>query len=302
MTSARSTVIITGGTSGLGQECARALAADPERAVVITSRDPGRVESAAGAIGAHPMVLDLASLASVRTFTRELVAAGLPPLHAVVCNAGLQFTHRARTEDGVEATFGINHLGHLALVEGLLSHLESPARIVFVSSGTHDPSNRTGMPHPLHASAYQLAYPPTEVEDDSAAKDGRRRYTTSKLANVLTTYALARHLEDRGVMVNAFDPGLMPGTGLARDAGMLSRALFATVAKALVILPGVNTPKRSGADLARLVTDPDLAKTTGTYFAGTRPVRSSDDSYDVETQEALYRDSLNILETIGHPG
>ncbi len=300
MASARSTVIVTGGTSGLGRECARALVTDPELQVVITSRDPGRVESAAASIGAHPMVLDLASLASVRTFTRELVAAGLPPLQAVVCNAGLQFTHRARTEDGVEATFGINHLGHLALVEGLLSCLEAPARIVFVSSGTHDPANRTGMPHPLHASAYQLAYPPTEVEGDSAAKDGRRRYTTSKLANVLTTYALARRLEDRGITVNAFDPGLMPGTGLARDAGMLARAVFATVAKALVVLPGVNTPKRSGADLARLVTDPDLAKTTGTYFAGTRSIRSSDASYDVEAQEALYRESLNIVETIGH--
>jgi NAD(P)-dependent dehydrogenase (short-subunit alcohol dehydrogenase family) len=301
MTSARSTVIITGGTSGLGQECARALATDPELAVVITSRDPDRVQSAAAAIGAHPMVLDLASLASVRTFTGELVAAGLPPIHAVVCNAGLQFTHRARTEDGVEATFGVNHLGHLALVEGLLSHLEAPARIVFVSSGTHDPSNRTGMPHPLQASAYQLAYPPTEVGGDSAAKDGRRRYTTSKLANVLTTYALARHLEDRGVMVNAFDPGLMPGTGLARDAGALSRVVFATVAKALVVLPGVNTPKRSGVNLARLVTDPDLAKTTGAYFAGTRPGRSSAASYDVEAQDALYRDSLDILKTFSHP-
>ena len=120
----------------------------------------------------------------------------------------------------MEATFGINAIsGTSPWWKGCSPHLESPARIVFVSSGTHDPSNRTGMPHPLHASAYQLAYPPTEVEDDSAAKDGRRRYTTSKLANVLTTYALARHLEDRGVMVNAFDPGLMPATGLARDAG-----------------------------------------------------------------------------------
>ncbi|HVB94788.1 MAG TPA: SDR family NAD(P)-dependent oxidoreductase [Acidimicrobiales bacterium] len=300
MASATSTVIVTGGTSGLGRECARVLAADRQLQVVITGRDLTGTRSVAGSIGAHPMVLDLASLASVRSFTEDVVAAGLPPLHAVVCNAGLQFTHRAHTEDGVEATFGINHLGHLALVEGLLSHLEAPTRIVFVSSGTHDPANRTGMPHPLDASAYQLAYPPTELEGDSAVKDGRRRYTTSKLANVLTAYALARHLEDRGITVNAFDPGLMPGTGLARDAGVLSRVLFATVAKALVVLPGINTPKRSGANLARLVTDPDLEKTTGTYFAGTQRVRSSDASYDVEAQEALYHDSLDILKAIGH--
>jgi NAD(P)-dependent dehydrogenase (short-subunit alcohol dehydrogenase family) len=302
MASATRTVIVTGGTSGLGQECARALAADPDLQVVITGRDGPRTQAAAESIGAHPMVLDLASLASVQSFTEALVAAEVPPLHALVCNAGLQFTHRARTEDGVEATFGINHLGHLALVEGLLSHLEAPARIVFVSSGTHDPANHSGMPHPLHASAYQLAYPPTELGEDSAVKDGRRRYTTSKLANVLTAYALARRLEDRGITVNAFDPGLMPGTGLARDAGMVARTLFATVAKALVVLPGVNTPKRSGASLARLVTDHDLEKTTGVYFAGIRAVRSSDDSYDVEVQETLYRDSLHILEAIGRGG
>ncbi|HWE71235.1 MAG TPA: SDR family NAD(P)-dependent oxidoreductase [Acidimicrobiales bacterium] len=302
MATAGGTVIVTGGTSGLGRACARTLAAIPELRVVITGRDKSRTRSAAEMIGADPMVLDLASLTSVQTFTEEWPGHGFPPLRAVVCNAGLQFTHRARTEDGVEATFGINHLGHLALVEGLQSCFEPPARIVFVSSGTHDPRRHTGMPHPLHASAYQLAYPPTELEGDSEVKDGRRRYTTSKLANVLTTYALARLLEDRGITVNAFDPGLMPGTGLARDAGALSRALFATVAKALVVLPGVNTPNRSGANVARLITDPDLETTTGTYFVGTRAARSSDDSYDVGAQESLYRDSVDILAAIGRQG
>jgi NAD(P)-dependent dehydrogenase (short-subunit alcohol dehydrogenase family) len=299
MASSEHTVVITGGTNGLGRECARSLVNDPGLQVVITGRDLARTQSEAAAIGARPMVLDLASLASVRTFTRELIGAGLPPLRALVCNAGLQFTRRAFTEDKVEATFGINHLGHLALVDGLVPFLEAPARIVFVSSGTHDPANRTGMPHPLEASAYQLAYPPTETGGDSPGKDGRRRYATSKLANVRATYALARHLKDGGITVNAFDPGLMPGTGLARDAGPLSRALFATVARGLLVLPGVNTPTRSGADLARLVTDPDLETTTGTYFAGTRPARSSAASYDEEAQEALYRDSLDILATLG---
>ncbi|HEX3841668.1 MAG TPA: SDR family NAD(P)-dependent oxidoreductase [Acidimicrobiales bacterium] len=299
MPSAERTVVVTGGTSGLGRECARSLAGDPGIQVVVTGRDLTRTQTQAASIGARPMVLDLASLASVRTFTQELIGAGLPPLRALVCNAGLQFTRRVLTEDKVEATFGINHLGHLALVEGLVPFLEAPARIVFVSSGTHDPANRTGMPHPLEASAYQLAYPPTETGGDSPGKDGRRRYATSKLANVRATYALARHLEDRGITVNAFDPGLMPRTGLARDAGPLSRALFATVARGLVVLPGVNTPERSGAALARLVTDPDLEKTTGTYFAGTRPSRSSVPSYDLEAQDALYRDSLDILATLG---
>jgi NAD(P)-dependent dehydrogenase (short-subunit alcohol dehydrogenase family) len=49
-----------------------------------------------------------------------------------VCNAGLQVTTDSRTEDGFETTFGVNHLGHLALVEDLADRFEAPARIAFV--------------------------------------------------------------------------------------------------------------------------------------------------------------------------
>ncbi len=70
-------------------------------------------------------------------------------MHALVCNAGLQIVSGLQqTADGVEMTFGVNHLGHFALVDGLLEHLVAPARIVLVASGTHDPEKLTGMPHP----------------------------------------------------------------------------------------------------------------------------------------------------------
>ena len=96
--------------------------------------------------------MDLASLRSVRAFVEDVRGAALPPLHAIVCNAGVQVVSGTeRTEDGVEMTFGVNHLGHFALVQGLLDELAHPARIVVVSSGTHDPAKHTGMPDPrLH--------------------------------------------------------------------------------------------------------------------------------------------------------
>ena len=220
----------------------------------------------------------------------------LPPLRALVANAGLQFTRRAWTEDGFEATFGVNHLGHLALIEGLLGRFTTPARIVVVSSGTHDPAIRTFIPHPLALDARALAHPPeAEINAESPTKEGRRRYATSKLANVAMTYELARRLADRGITVNAFDPGLMPGTGLGRDAGPVARALFATVARALVVLPGVNTPRTSGADLARLVTDTGLDNVTGQYFIRRSPTRSSAASYDQATARAFHDDSLALL-------
>ncbi|MEV0343146.1 SDR family NAD(P)-dependent oxidoreductase [Nocardia sp. NPDC050713] len=293
MTTSDRTVVITGGTSGLGRECARALAADPHWTVVVTGRDPARAAREAAELGARGMALDLGSLASVREFADELRAAELPPLRGLVCNAGLQFTRRTYTADGVEATFGVNHLGHLALVHALRDDLVAPARIVLVTSGTHDPRRFTGMPHPLTASARELAHPPAATE--AAHRDGRRRYSTSKLANLQTAYELARRLGDQGVTVNAFDPGLMPGTGLARDASRFARTLWDTVAKALVLLPGVNTPTRSGADLARLMTDPALAATTGRHFVGRAERPSSAASYDREAQRALYDDSVALI-------
>ncbi|WP_433724900.1 SDR family NAD(P)-dependent oxidoreductase [Nocardia sp. CA-129566] len=298
MTTSDRTVVITGGTGGLGRECARALAADSRWTVVATGRDADRGRAEAATIGARGMALDLGALASVAHFADELRTNGLPPLRALVCNAGLQFTRRSYTTDGVEATFGVNHLGHLALVQALLDDLLAPARIVFVTSGTHDPDHFTGMPHPLDTNVRRLAYPPEPTE--SAQRDGRRRYSTSKLANLQTTYELARQLAGRGITVNAFDPGLMPGTGLARDAGAAAKLLWRTVARGLVLLPGVNTPRRSGADLARLVTDPALAEVTGQHFVGRTATPSSKASYDRAAQHALYADSLELLGELTH--
>ncbi|MDT7565941.1 MAG: hypothetical protein QOG76_4565 [Pseudonocardiales bacterium] len=288
--------MVTGGTGGLGLECARVLAATPGARVVVTGRDKGRTAAAAAALDAYPMVLDLGSLASVHRFAAELgtdLAAGaLPPLRGLVCNAGLQVTTDSRTEDGFETTFGVNHLGHLALVEDLVDRFEAPARIAFVSSGTHDPAKPTGMPSPLaDATADELAFPPVEP----GARTGRRRYTTSKLANVRTSYVLAQRLRERGITVNAFDPGLMPGTGLARDAGAVTRLLWRTVARGLVVLPMVNTTRTSGANLARLLTATELAGVTGAYFVGRHPAGSSLASYDAVANQALYRRSLHLI-------
>jgi NAD(P)-dependent dehydrogenase (short-subunit alcohol dehydrogenase family) len=198
----------------------------------------------------------------------------------------------------MEMSFGVNHLGHFALVQGLLHRLAAPARIVVVSSGTHDPSQRTGMPAPCYTSAAELAAPPA----DDSAEAGRRRYTTSKLCNVLFTYELDRRLEHgaRGVSVNAFDPGLMPGSGLARDYPPLQRFAWRFMLPALRFLPQVRSARSSGRHLAVLVADPRFDGVTGQYFDGIKPTLSSADSYDRDKALDLWQTSERLAtSTVG---
>ncbi len=292
------TAIITGASSGLGLECARALLrSDPSWHIVLAVRDTGRGAEAVKQLGEPQrctvMRMDLASLTSVRAFVENVRAAALPSLHAIVCNAGVQVVSGTeRTEDGIEMTFGVNHLGHFALVQGLLGELAHPARILVVSSGTHDPSKRTGMPDPRYTSAADLAHPHAE----QSADDGRRRYTTSKLCNVLFTYELDRRLGDgTGVTVNAFDPGLMPGSGLARDYPPLQRLAWRYLLPALRVLPGVRSTRTSGRYLAALANDARFDGVTGQYFDGLRPIKSSADSYDRDKALDLWETSEELL-------
>jgi NAD(P)-dependent dehydrogenase (short-subunit alcohol dehydrogenase family) len=303
------TVLITGGTSGLGYATARAIVtADQHRQVVITGRDPARAKDAARRLGSHVvgLPLDLGSLAAVRRFVDDLANDDTPPMSAIVCNAGIQIiSGTTRTQDGVEQTFGVNHLAHFLLVRELLPRLAIPARIVFVSSSTHDPAQHTGMPVPIYPDARTLAYP-DDTGTENPAQAGRRRYTTSKLCNVLTTYELARRLDNRatsGITVNAFDPGLMPGTGLARDYHGIQALAWRYLLPALTLIPGlgINTPRRSAAALGRLILDPTLAGTTGRYFSGRREIRSSADSYDLAKAQDLWTTSTELVESRRNP-
>ncbi len=312
------TVIITGGNSGLGYECARTIASTHEGwHVIIASRSQEKASEAVqrliketGHLQIEAIPLDLASLDSVRSFVQVLAERELPPLQALVCNAGIQIVSGTTyTEDGFETTFGVNHLGHFLLVNLLLRHLVAPARIVFVSSDTHDPAKRTGMPAPHYRNPEALAwpekYPDTTEQANSPGLIGRRRYTTSKLCNILCTYELVRRLRDeeystRPLTVNAFNPGAMPDTGLSRDWPALARFIFNTLLPPLVPLirlsgMNVNTVSTSGKHLARLVLDPQLINVTGKYFSGLHEIPSSQESYDSDKARELWEGSTELV-------
>ena len=317
----RHIALITGGSSGLGLACARALVTgmSPGWQVIVASRDAtaGRravhaLEETAGRGCAEYLPLDLGDLADVRRFGGLLRSRGTR-LQALVCNAGLQFTDEKRTRQGLEATFGINHLGHFVLLQEVAGLLSADARIVVVSSGTHDPAQRTGMPTPRWVDPRLLARPELDVGRAFEAQDGagvvmRRRYTTSKLCNLYFTYELHRRITGGisglpvSVTVNAFDPGLMPGTGLARDYPMPQRLIWngllpmlRPLMRSLMPRGNVHSAEESGAALARLVASPDLAGVSGRYFEGGREISSSAESLDASRASALWATSEALV-------
>jgi light-dependent protochlorophyllide reductase len=298
------TAIVTGGNGGLGYQCARAIAAaSSEWHVIIASRDYAKSIEAVRSIVDETgnsfvvaMELNLGSLDAVRRFGADVAARALPPIGAIVCNAAVQIVSGiSYNTDGYETTFAVNHLGHFLLVNLMLRHLSDRARILVVSSGTHDPDQFTGMPKPDYRDAISTAKPEFHADQ---AKAGRRAYTTSKLCNVMFAYELSRRFKAEGhdgICVNAFDPGLMPGTGLARDWPPFFKFLWNFALPALRFIPGVNSSSKSGVDLARLVLDPDLDGVSGKYFVGQRSVQSSKESYDECKAAELWESSVAMV-------
>ena len=303
------TVIITGGNSGLGYHCARQIAQDPDWQVILACRNQEKASKVVQELqkNTNPaqiesMPLDLADLDSVRSFVAEFKQRNLS-LDALVCNAGVQFIQRQTyTKDGFDTTFGVNHLGHFVLTNLLLDKFNEPARIIFVSSDTHDSSKTTGMPAPYFRDPQLMAYPEKDpaLKGKSIGEIGRIAYTTSKLCNILCAYELDRRLQQKSppITVNVFNPGLMPGSGLASDYTPTAKFVWNKILPILCrFVPNVNTMENAGKALARLVLDQDLESVTGKYFSGLEMIDSSEESYDLGKAKELWESSEKLVIT-----
>jgi light-dependent protochlorophyllide reductase len=306
-TEAHQSIIITGGNSGLGYQCAKAIAqSEREWHIIIASRNLHRVENAVSRLNTetgYPHIqgleLDLAYLQSVRNFVQRLERLNIPPLKGLVCNAGVQIVSgNTFTVDGFETTFGVNHLAHFLLVNLLLPQMAEDSRIVFVSSDTHDPTTQTGMPAPRYESPHQMAFPLEINKLEDVRLIGQRRYATSKLCNLLGTYELARRLKchPSTISVNAFNPGLMLDTQLARGYSTKQK-LALLLNNFLPLLRQVlkfHNSQNMGQALALVVLNPDLDGVTGKYFDGFERGSSSPESHDERKAVELW-DASKIL-------
>lgn len=307
------TTLITGGNAGLGLEAAKRLAAKKQD-LVLAGRDQSTLEEAASdlrvrfGVQVTTVQLDLSSLASVRSAAedvRRLIAEGrIQRPSALLCNAGAQFRGPVSySKDGYEETFAINYLGHFLLVNLLLDYLTEDGRIVFTASGTHDPETMDGkmVGKAIEPDAFALA---------NEGKQGRKpasagvRYATSKLCMILFCYELNRRLakQDSSLASIAFDPGLIPETGLSRTAPALVIKLAQTKSmKWLLQKLGVTMGSLafSGDALARIALDPDFAGATGQYLQSNNgsllTPRSSKASYDEQKATKLWIDTVALL-------
>lgn len=302
-------VLVTGGTIGLGYQCALAIARScPTYRVIIASRtDNGAAETINKLLNQSNvrfMKLDLSSLTNIRTFAEAWKKANLPPLYSLVCNAALQFPGVAEyTEDGFEKTFGINHVGHALLFSLLRPYLADTARVVITGSGTHDPAQKTGMPDAFYTMAEEMAHPLPKYTQDN----GRQHYTNTKLAIVLFMFALHRRFTainekaGKNWTVTTMDPGLMPGTGLAREASGFERFLWYNILPRIIpllrvlVFPNIHTARESGEALARLAVGEDVEGVSGRYFEGRREIPSSKDSLDEAKQEDLWKWTIDAV-------
>jgi protochlorophyllide reductase len=241
------TILVTGGTSGLGLASATALSAAGAR-VLLTARDPERGSRARAEAGAELVELDLADLDSVRRAAADVRERTGDALHVLMNNAGVFGTPPGLTVEGFETQIGTNHLGHAALTWLLMPALRGPgaARVVTLSSLGH----RGG--HIDVDDLHFLRRPYTPMG----------AYNQSKLANLLFAAELDRRLRAHSddVISVATHPGLtnteLLDKSMRKEGSrpvLLARAINLLITQPLRtgVLPqlyAATTPQVSGGD------------------------------------------------------
>lgn len=272
------TALVTGASSGIGLEAAVKLAARGAR-VLLVARDRGRGEAACAEVvrrsrsdSVELLLCDFSSQAATRALADQ-VRERTQRLDILINNAGSVSPKRQLTEDGIEQTFAVNHLGYFLLTNLLLDLLvaSAPARIVNVSSIGH----RQG----------------TLDFDDLGFERGygiMKAYSRSKLANVLFTAELARRLDGKGVTVNALHPGAV-ATHIWSHAPAIARP-FLAIAKLFMI-----SPEEGGDRIVYLATSPDLEGKSGGYYEKNRAVTPSSLARDAALAARLWDVSAGLV-------
>lgn len=269
-------VLVTGGTSGIGQETAIGLAKLGAQ-VIITGRNRQRgevavkeIQAASGNAQIHLMLADMTSQASIRQLADEVYAC-YSRLDVLVNNVGMVVPTRQLTVDGIELNFAVNHLSAWLLTTLLQPLLEesAPARVVNVTGGIVGKVDLTNL------------------QAEKSNYVGFMAYSHSKSILMAASYEMAERFKGKGVTVNVAYPGGVNTTNMGRQPSTLPmwmRPLMSVVRRTLN-----TTAEKAALSSIYLASSPEVEGVTGQYFnTNSKPAKWNASVYDGHIRTTIW--------------
>jgi NAD(P)-dependent dehydrogenase (short-subunit alcohol dehydrogenase family) len=292
--------VITGPTSGIGRRTALDLG--KHGTVVLVGRDPSKLGEVEAEIKAHDagravsVVCDFSDVTSVRRAAAEIVALDLP-IAGVLNNAGILALAPGKSAQGWDLAFATNHVGPFVFTEELIPHLADGTNIVFVASAVEDSERKIARRAGFRGSRYISAEASArgEWEPGGSSKPGLDAYATSKQGNLASVISLSREIPR--LHFRAVEPGVNPGSNLARDMSAPIRVLSKVIAPIAPVFPHYSTPKRAARIITNVLTDASDA--TGVYYdENGKPMKASKQVSDPKFADRYIAETRALLATV----
>lgn len=270
------TIVITGASDGIGAAAARQLHRAGHR-VVIVGRSPDKTRTVAREIGADHYIADFTRLDEVRKLAADLDTA-YPRIDVLANNAGGVFGDRAKTTDGFEKTFQINHLAPFLLTRLLLDKLTASRAAVIQTSSV---GARMAGTLDLDDLDHDHNFSPV------------RAYNAAKLENILFTRELHRRHHAQGISTAAFHPGNVATSFATESHSRLMRFIVTNrLTRAMLI-----SPEQGAGQLVWLAqASPGTDWTSGTYYEKRSPARRVNrQAFDADLARRLWDRSVHLL-------
>ncbi len=245
------TIVITGGSDGIGAEATRQVRrSQPSARLILVGRSAQKTAAVAHEVGAEHFLADYTRLDQVRRLASDIQAA-TNQIDVLANNAGGVFGARTMTVDGYEKTFQVNLLAPFLLTHLLLEPLRA---------------GEGGVINTSSASARILGKVDIDDLNHEKSFSAMRAYGDAKLANILFALGLDRHYRSQGIKASAFDPGNVRTNFGAENNGLITRLLYRTPFARLALI----APEKGGSNLAFFLTSqPGVDWQAGRFYSQT---------------------------------